>query len=84
MLKKDNRTKVLEVFFDNPLPEGGFQLREISRKTKLAPKSVKNYLRELQKSKLIIKKPHRIHKYPAYYANRDHDYYKFLNLLEFL
>ena len=42
MLTKDNFDKVLEVFFDNPLPEGiGFQLREISRNIKLSPKSVK-------------------------------------------
>jgi len=42
MLEKSNIYKILEVFFDNPLPEGiGFQLREISRNIKLAPKSVK-------------------------------------------
>lgn len=81
MLKKDNRTKVLEVFFNNPLPEGGFQLREISRLTKLAPKSVKNYLEELKKNNLIIIKQHRIHKYPVYYANRDYKYYKHLKIL---
>ena len=47
MLKKDNRTKLLELFFNDPLT--GFQLREISRKINLAPKSVKNYLEELEK-----------------------------------
>ena len=53
MLKKDNFDKVLEVFFDNPLPEGiGFQLREISRNIKLAPKSVKLYLDELERVNL--------------------------------
>ena len=82
MLKKDNIYKVLELFFDDPLPEGiGFQLREISRKIKLAPKSVKLYLEELEKENLIIKKKHRIHKYPVYYANRDHNYFKFLKRL---
>ena len=82
MLKKDNLDKVLEVFFDNPLPEGiGFQLREISRNIKLAPKSVKLYLDELEKVNLIIKKKHRIHKYPVYYANRDNNYFKFLKRL---
>ena len=81
MLKKDNTAKVLEVFFDNPLPEGGFQLREISRKIDLAPKSVKSYLEELEKESLIIKKKHRIHKYPVYYANRDDHYFKFLKRL---
>lgn len=85
MLKKDNITKVLEVFFDDPVPEGiGFQLREISRKIKLAPKSVKLYLEELEKEKLIIKKKHRIHKYPVYYANRDDSYFKFLKKINTL
>ena len=71
MLKKDNNQKVLDVFFDDPLPSGiGFQLREISRKINLAPKSVKIYLEELEKENLVVKKKHRIHQYPIYYANR--------------
>jgi predicted nucleotidyltransferase len=83
MLKKDNIHKVLELFFDNPLTEGiGFQLREISRAIKLAPKSVKIYLEELEIENLIIKKQHRIHKYPVYYANRDNDYFKFMKKLD--
>jgi len=85
MLRKDNITKVLEVFFDNPLPEGiGFQLREISRSIKLAPKSVKIYLEELEKENLIIRKKHRIHNYPVYYANRDDDYFKFLKKINMI
>lgn len=85
MLKKDNIYRVLEIFFDNPLPEGiGFQLREISRKIKLAPKSVKLYLEELEKEDLIVKKEHRIHKYPVYYANRDNHYFKFLKRLDMI
>jgi predicted nucleotidyltransferase len=70
------------VFFDDPLPYRiGFQLREISRKINLAPKSVKIYLDELEKENLIIKKEHRIHKYPVYYANREDEYFKFLKRL---
>lgn len=84
MLKKDNIQKVLEIFFDNPLPEGGFQLREISREINLAPKSVKLYLEELEKENLIIKKEHRIHKYPVYYANRDNNYFKFVKRLNII
>ena len=85
MLKKSNIYRILEVFFDNPLPEGiGFQLREMSRKIKLAPKSVKLYLKELEKENLIIKKEHRIHKYPVYYANRDNNYFKFLKRLNII
>lgn len=79
MLKKNNRKKILELFFDNPYPKGiGFQLREISRLINLAPKSVKIYLKELEEEKLILKKEHRIHKYPVYCANRNNDYFLFL------
>jgi|TARA_B100001971_G_scaffold104948_1_gene96594 predicted nucleotidyltransferase len=85
MLEKSNIYKILEVFFDNPLPEGiGFQLREISRNIKLAPKSVKLYLEKLERESLILKKEHRVHKYPVYYANRDNDYFKFLKKLNIL
>lgn len=83
MLNKGNIYRVLEEFFDDPLPVGiGFQLREISRNIKLAPKSVKLYLEELERENLIIKKEHRINKYPVYYANRDNDYFKFLKRLD--
>ena len=77
MFQKYNLYKVLSLFFENPLPKGGFQLREISRKVKIAPTSVKRYLLELEKNKLIIKQTHRLHKYPLYYANRDNDQFKF-------
>lgn len=82
MLKKDNASKVLQIFFDDPVLSGiGFQLREISRKIQLAPKSVKLYLEELEKEDLIVKKAHRIHKYPVYYANRENEYFKLLKKL---
>ncbi len=85
MLKKDNTLKVLEVFFDDPLPSGiGFQLREISRKINLAPKSVKNYLDELETENLIVKKKHRIHQYPVYYANRENEYFRYLKRINTL
>ena len=83
MLQKDNRYKLLRVFFDDPLPKGiGFQLRELSRKVNVAPPSVKNYLKELEKEGLIIKVKHRIHNYPVYYANRDNENFKFLKKLD--
>lgn len=83
MLKKDNLYRVLEIFFDDPLPTGiGFQLREISRKINLAPKSVKLYLDDIEKENLIIRKEHRIHKYPVYVANTDNNYFKFLKRLD--
>jgi predicted nucleotidyltransferase len=82
MLQKDNIFKLLAVFFDDPIPEGsGFQLRELSRKISLAPKSVKTYLDELEKENLIVKKEHRIHKYPVYYANVENRYFRLLKRL---
>lgn len=82
MLQKDNRQRVLSIFFDDPLPKGaGFQLREISRKAYLAPTSVKRYLAELESEKLIIKIKHRIQGYPVYYANREDEGFRFLKKL---
>ncbi len=83
MLTKDNRYKVLKIFFDDPLAKD-FQLREISRKISLAPKSVKKYLDELEKESLIVRGEHRIHGYPVYYANRDNKYFKFLKRLDII
>ena len=80
MFKNYSKYRVLELFFKDPLPEGGFQLREISRKINLAPKSVKIYLKQLEKEKLITKRLHRLHKYPLYYANRDNEYFKLLKV----
>jgi len=83
MLQKDNRHEVLGIFFEDPLPKGvGFQLREISRKVRIAPTSVKKYLRELIDEDLVTKEKHRIYGYPVYYANRDNEYFKFLKKLD--
>lgn len=83
MWKDYNRYKVMKVFFDNPLPKGiGFQLREISRKIKLAPKSVSIYLKELEKEGLILKGKHRFLGYPVYYADRDSEMFKLYKKLD--
>lgn len=85
MLQKDNRMRILQVFFDDPIPTGiGYQLREISRNVSLAPTSVKRYLNELEREKLVIKEKHRIHKYPIYFANRDNEYFKSLKRMDML
>ncbi|HLD97444.1 MAG TPA: nucleotidyltransferase domain-containing protein [Candidatus Nanoarchaeia archaeon] len=85
MLQNYNKWKVLGLFFDDPLPEGGgFQLREISRKVKIAPTSVKNYLKELETEGLILKSKHRVHGFPLYFAGRENEkfiFYKRLNTL---
>jgi len=83
MLQKDNRYRILSVFFDNPSPKGiGFQLREMSRMVAIAPPSVKRYLSELEKEGLIIKAKHRIQGYPVYYANRDDENFKLLKRMD--
>jgi|APSaa5957512576_1039674.scaffolds.fasta_scaffold33816_2 predicted nucleotidyltransferase len=51
MLKKYNRYKILKVFLFNPTEK--FGLRELSRLSKISPKSVMNYLKEFEKEKLI-------------------------------
>ena len=78
MIQKSNRYKVLKVFFDNPLPSDGYQLREISRITGLGLPSVTKYLNELVASDLIIKKPQRVQGYPRYWANRESTDFKLL------
>lgn len=78
MLKKDNRYRILELFFEDPLPVGGFQLREICRKAVLGAPSVKIYLEDLVEEGLVLKKSHRVQGYPVYIANRDNEYFRFL------
>ena len=83
MWKKYNKYRVLRLFFEDPYPEGiGFQLREMSRKINLAPKSVSAYLDELERERLIIRKPHRIHGYPVYYANMENASFKLYKRLD--
>ncbi|MBI2665287.1 nucleotidyltransferase domain-containing protein, partial [Candidatus Woesearchaeota archaeon] len=83
MLQNYNKWKVFQQFFDSPLSE--LQLREISRNIKLSLPSVKNYLIELEKDGLILKKKNRVQGYPVYLANRDSAkflFYKKLDILE--
>ena len=84
MLQFDNRWRVLQAFFDEPTVESGHQLREISRKIKLAPISVKKYLLELKQENLILEKKHRLQNYPLYQANRDNAQFKFYKRIDLL
>lgn len=78
MLQIYNKWRVLSVFFDDPLPEGGgFQLRELSRKASLAPTSVKRYLKELKAEGLIVESRHRAQGFPLYSANRESEHFLF-------
>ena len=80
---KENKKKILELFFDYPTEQ--FHLRQISRKMKIAVTSVRKYLDDLLKERLIIKIDKGI--YPSFKANRDADegvfrFYKKLNMVE--
>jgi len=77
MLQNYNKFKVLNVFFEDSTRKD-FQLREISRKINLAPPSVKMYLDQLVKEKLILKTKNKIYNYYVYSANRDDEYFKYL------
>jgi len=87
MLQNYNRWRILRIFFDDPNPKGGFQLREISRKAGIAPTSVKRYLNELSREgkhgyPLVIKSKHRVHGYPLYWANRDSELFLFYKKID--
>ena len=79
MLQKDNRDRLLEVFFQDPHPQGeGYQLRELSRMVNIAPLSVKNYLDEFVKEEIIITRRSPVNKFPLYWGNLGNNDFKFL------
>ena len=70
-----NKSKIMELFFEEP--SRNFQIREISRLAKIAVTSVKNYLLELQKDKLVnIDKKTLYFSYVANQQNRLFKIYK--------
>jgi predicted nucleotidyltransferase len=75
MLQNYNRWRVLAVFFDDP--EAGLQLRELGRKTNLAPTSVKIHLDALSKSGLVTAAARSEQGYPIYAANRTGERFRF-------
>jgi predicted nucleotidyltransferase/DNA-binding transcriptional ArsR family regulator len=72
MIQKNNKYIILEEFFDYPRKD--FQVREISRKTRIAQPSVTNHLKTLLNEKLILKEKKGI--YPAFRANRENESFK--------
>ena len=62
----------MDLFFEEP--SRNFQIREISRLTKLAVTSVKNYLKELEQENLINKDKKTL--YPSYVANQQNRLFK--------
>jgi predicted nucleotidyltransferase len=71
MLHK-NKLKIMELFFEEP--SKNFQIREISRLTKIAVTSVKKYLEDLQKERLVKKDKETL--YPSYVANQQNRIFK--------
>jgi len=73
MGQKCNYLKVLEVFFVEPTTT--HFIKEISRKIKLAPTSVRNYIKELHAKKLIKRKESK--PFSGFVANRESDEFIF-------
>jgi len=81
MVHKENKNKILELFFD--FPTRRFQLREISRDAGIAVTSVKKYLDKFVSQKIILKKNEGV--YPYFISNRECYLFKFskkINLIE--
>lgn len=74
MLQKNNKYRILKVFFEQPTAE--LQLRQICRLAKLSPPSTKKYLQELEAEGLVAKSKRNV--YPVYRAVRDSQLFKSL------
>src|SRR4030042_6535289 len=74
MLQNYSRYRVLQELFDSP--RKNFQMRELSRRVKLAQVSVMNHLKALEKEGLILKEKNSI--YSTYRANREDKDFKLL------
>ena len=72
MLQNYSRYRALQEFFD--FPSKSFQMRELSRKIKLAQPSVIKHLKALVKAGFLVKEKKGI--YPTFRANRDDEIFK--------
>ncbi len=80
MLQDYTIYKILQEFFD--CPGKNFQMREISRNTKISQPSVINHLRKLIKEELVIRENKSI--YPTYIANRDNEKFRVYKKIDML
>ena len=80
MLQKYTRYIILREFFDYPTKF--FQMREISRRTKISQPSVLNHLRELVKEGLVLKEKKSV--YPTYRANRENEWFRHYKKIDIL
>jgi|SRR3989344_973416 len=74
MIQNYSRYKLLQEFFD--FPKKDFQIRELSRRIKLAQISVTNHLKSLLRENLITKEKKYI--YPSFRANINNEIFKLL------
>ena len=77
MKQKCSYDKVFEVFIIEPLKV--HYIKEISKKISLAPTSVKNHLKALEKDNLIVSRKGDL--FPGFIANRDNEEFKFYKKL---
>jgi len=73
MLQKSSREVVLNLFLMNPTKQ--WLVREISRNINIAHTSVKKYIDEFVKERIILQKTGL---YPSYILDRENEYAKFL------
>src|SRR3989338_11389756 len=76
MLQNYSRYRLLQEFFD--FPRKDFQMRELSRRIKLAQISVINHLKFLQKDGLVIKEKKGV--YSVFRANRESEDFRILKM----
>ncbi len=65
MIQKENRYRILQLFFDSP--RRNFQLREISRILKVGLPSISNYVKELEREGFVRKEKRGV--YNSYMAS---------------
>ena len=78
MIQKYSRERILQEFFD--FPRKDFQMRELSRRAKIAQPSVMNHLKKLVEEKLVMKEKKGT--YPTFRANRDDEQFRLLKKLD--
>jgi predicted nucleotidyltransferase len=78
MLQNYNKWRVLQAFFLEPRRQ--FQIRQLSRRLKLAVPSVRNYLSELRKGGLVVQSANGVYK--SYIANFDNDKFRFYKKMD--
>ncbi|MFH1364695.1 MAG: nucleotidyltransferase domain-containing protein [Candidatus Aenigmatarchaeota archaeon] len=86
MIQNYSRWRVLQVFFDDPVPKEGFTIRWISRHIGLAPTSVKLHLDELSREDdgypLVTRSEGR--SYATYRANRNNEAFRFYKKMDMI